>query len=259
MARRILLLNEDLLENNRLESILKKIGFDVSTLGTEVGLTEKILGFRPELIVVAGNSAKLSAIAVGGKLKEIRAFTGSVILGFPKEGGRLSPQDLLRTRVDRILETPFDADVLIRAICELLGMDADSHVDKLKRFSMQSAATDNQFVRQDADPAEPSVIKITSRLSSAEREARFQKYVTRRQNSSPNDVDSTGRLLDHPDLDRKISDTTFKRSEVRDKWAEVKKDWDPQKLAEQDDLKKDFAKALFVREGAENDEESEEN
>ena len=174
-----------------------------------------------------------------GKLKEMRAFTGQVILGFPKEAGRLAPQELLKTRVDRILETPFDTELLIRSICELLSLDADSHVDKLNKFTMYTPGPENQAVRNgEAAPPVASVVKITSRLTSAEREARFQKYVSQR---SVQTADGG--------LDRKISDTTFKRSEVRDKWAEVKKDWDPQKLADQDALKKNFARALFEDEG----------
>lgn len=229
MGRRILLLNEDFSENSRIEGLLKKIGFDTSTLGGEVGLTEQILGFRPELIVVSGQSAKLSAISVGAKLKEMRAFTGLVILGFPKDG-RLSTPELLKTKVDRILDTPFDVEALIRAICELLNLDADSHVEKLRKFTMVISGSESQSGRAYHDRASASVVKITSKLTSAEREARFSKYVTER-SALP--------------LDKNVSDTTFNRVEVRDKWAEVKKDWDPQKLAEQDALKRDFTRALF--------------
>lgn len=244
MARRVLLLNDDYVENSRAEVVLKKIGFDVLGLGSEAGLHDKMISFRPDLVIASGSSAKVSAMSVGNKLKEGKGFAGQVILGFPKSS-KLSPLDLLRVRMDRLLETPFAMDVLIRGICEVLALDAEAYLEKLKRLQWNESATEAQRVRgPSASSSESEVLEMTriptpgsedasaprSRMSPQERQERFDKAVA--------------------GLDINKSDTTFQRTAVRDKWAEVKKEWELASTDEQNELKKNFANALFEPENS---------
>lgn len=247
MGRRVLLLNDDYNENSQLETILKKIGFDTMGLGSEQSLADKILGFRPDLVIASGQTSQVSSVSVGMKLREMRGFSGSVILGFPK-AVKLSTQEMLRVRLDRIQESPFDMPTLIRNICELLLLDTESHLEKLRKSSWTEEEQKLQIIRgphvqapetgklltPEAEPPEavsPTVPPTPERLTyvspkaAEERQARFEKALG--------------------GLDIKLSDTTFHRAAVRDKWAEVKKDWNFETLEELKEQKKDFAKALF--------------
>jgi len=235
MARRVLLMNDDYVENSRLETYLKRLGFDVMALGTEAGLSDRILSFRPDLICAAGSS-KVSALSVGIKLKDIKSFVGAVILGFPRSAP-LQPQDLLRMRMDRLIETPFEPEVLLRSLCEVLALDTDAFLEKYRKSQWSEESVESQMIRgavavsSNAEAVEltgksdASARVLPSRLSSADRAARFEKAVA--------------------GLDMSASKNTLKRTAARDKWAEVKKDWDLEKIEEQNDLKKNFAEALF--------------
>ncbi|MBX3017787.1 MAG: hypothetical protein KF767_07860 [Bdellovibrionaceae bacterium] len=236
MSRRVLLISDDYVENSRTETLLKKVGFDVMAIGTDVGLADKVLSFRPDLVVASGNSAKVSALGVGAKLKEMRGFSGAVMLGIDR-GAKMNPMDLLKVRMDRMLEVPFDAEKLVRNMCEILALDAEACLEKLRKAQWSESGGEAQMVRgagvetastlpevsQNEAPVPSDRIK--SRMTPEERRKRFEKAVG--------------------GLDINASDTTLKRASARDKWADVKKDWDLQKLDDQKELKKKFAEALF--------------
>lgn len=246
MSRRVLLISDDYVENSRTETLLKKVGFDVLAIGTEAGLGDKVLSFHPDLVIAWGSSAKVSALSVGAKLKEMRGFNGAVLLGFAR-GLKLSPMDLLKLRMDRMLEAPFQAENLVRNMCEILALDAEACLEKLRKAQWSEGEAEAQIVKggaaapvAEAPPAPvqnetaPPPDRIKSRMTPEERRARFEKAVA--------------------GLDIDPAETTLKRTSARDKWADVKKDWDLQKLEDQNELKKKFAEALFDETSGKDDE-----
>lgn len=234
MSRRVLLLIEDYVENSRLVEVLKKIGFDVVGQGNENGLGDKILAFHPDLVVVCGTSSRLSAVSVGMKLRDVRGFTGSVILGMSKED-KISSHDLLKVRVDRILEAPIHIEALIRNVCEVLHLDAESHIEKFNRIQWSQPEDKLQFIRGGSGEALEKT-EVSRLTQSHSRQERFRKALA--------------------NLDIPISDTTFHRATVRDKWAEVKKDWDFDLIDEINELKREFTDALFDRSEPKNEGET---
>lgn len=220
MTRRILLLIDDFNENRRIEALLRKIGFDVIGMVTETSLHEQILGFGPDIVVATGSGQKLSALSVASKLKEHRTFHGQVILGFPP-GMRLTSQDLLKARVDRILDAPFRPDALIQAIAQLLKMDGAQLIEKYKRFNYEEEQkTSDLKIVTGKIPKES--IEIVKDLSRKERYERIVKQTH---------------------IDKRS--TTFSKLSVRDHWKEVKKNWNMPFLEDLKRLKVEFAKALF--------------
>lgn len=239
MSRRVLLMNDDYVENSRVETLLKKVGFDVLSMQTEAGLGDKVLSFRPDMVVATGTSAKLGAISVGTKLKEMRGFNGAVILGIAR-GTKISPMDLLKVRMDRMLEAPFAVENLVRNMCEVLALDAEACLEKLRKAQWSEGPVDAQMVKgagpeMSANEAVTGSNRIKSGLTPQERRARFEKAVA--------------------GLDIDPAETTLKRSSARERWADVKKDWDLSTLEGQNELKKQFADALFEGRDGEDDEE----
>lgn len=242
MSRRVLLISDDYVENSRTETLLKKVGFDVMAIGTEAGLADQVLSFRPDLVIATGTSAKVSALSVGVKLKEMRAFTGAVILGFPR-GVKMNPMELLKVRMDRMLEAPFQPESLVRNVCEMLAIDAEACLEKLRKAQWSEGVTDSQMVsgtgkensQNEANRVTPQASdRIKSRITPEERKKRYDQAVR--------------------GLDIDPRETNLKRASARDKWAEVKKDWDLQKLEDQSELKKQFAGALFKKTSGQEDE-----
>lgn len=224
MARRILVMIDDFNENRKVEAILRKVGFDVVGLVTESSLNEQILAFGPEVIVTSGQGPKLSAISIASKLKEHRTFHGQVILGFPS-GTKITSQDLLRARVDRILDAPFRPEALIQAVAQLLKMDGTQLIDRLQKLHLpeDDGKRDHELQivkgKHDSEP-----IEIVRNMTREERYRRIAK---------------------NTDIDKQS--TTFSKNSVRDHWKEVKKSWNENAIDNMKRLKMEFAKALFSR------------
>lgn len=202
-------MTDDYNEGLRVETILRKVGFDVVSLGSEASLDKEILGFRPEVVIAAGQTSQLSSVSIGMKLKKHRTFSGAVILGFP-EGFKVEPDDLLNIRVDQILSFPFDVSKLIEVLGNLLNIESQPLLDKLKRFATEVPEAKPRKVER----------KPISR--------REEKYNT---------------LLKGLDIDP--AKTTFNKADIKEKWSNVKKGWDFKALESLRELKQQFVKALF--------------
>ncbi|PWU22317.1 MAG: hypothetical protein C5B49_00990 [Bdellovibrio sp.] len=222
MPRRVLLFIDDFNENLRVETLLKKVGFDVIGLVTEARLEDQVISFGPEAIVASGKGEKLSAMSVASRLKDQRSFSGAVILGFPPEV-RVSPSELLRARVDRILDSPFRSEALLTNLAQVLRMDPGPLIEKYKKISavedFNPEPDGYQIVR--GSPSESRVAKIKG----DSREERYRQVV--KQNG----------------FDK--AQTTFEKSSIRQRWNDLEKDWNVPYLAELRRLKVEFAKALF--------------
>lgn len=236
-------MTDDYSQTQRLESMLKKVGFDVLTSGAEAGMAEALLGFNPDIIIATGSSSKLNPLSVGIRLKENRQYTGGVILGFGP-GFRMTPQDLLRIRMDRMLEAPFQAELLLRNICEVLQLDAAHYLEKLGKLQMAEATPDeSQFVKGGQAKAselvrvkstEPRPSGFQSSLSTEERAARFKKAAS--------------------EVPFPVNHTTLERTAIREKWNSVQKEWNDDELEEQNGLKRAFVDALFQDASSQSDE-----
>lgn len=202
-------MTDDYNEGLRVETILRKVGFDVVSLGSEASLDKELLAFHPEVVIAAGQTSQLSSVSIGAKLKKHRTFTGSVILGFP-EGFKVAPEDLLKIRVDQILVFPFDISKLIEALGATLNIESQPLLDKLKRFATE------------VPEAKPRKVE---RKAASRRE---EKY---------------GAFLKGLDIDP--SKTTFNKADIKEKWSNVKKGWDFKALESLKELKQQFVKALF--------------
>ncbi len=132
--RKILLIYEDFNELTSLESSLKKGGFDVIGLSTEYSLQEKMLSFNPDIVIASGRGPKVSTISVGKKLKDMTRWNGKSILIFPS-GVKPNPQDLIRARMDLILESPIPLPRMVQILAKFTGLSEQTILDKINKVS----------------------------------------------------------------------------------------------------------------------------
>ena len=119
---------------------LRKVGFDTETITNEYNLSEKLLTFNPDYIIVKGNSARVSCFQIGKKLKETVRYQGRVILIFPVDN-KPQPDDLIKLRMDLLLFEPMSALRLVAHLLTLTSIDPSAIMDKLLRI----AHTDAKF------------------------------------------------------------------------------------------------------------------
>jgi hypothetical protein len=129
---KILLVYEDYADLMSVESTLKKVGFDVIGLSSEYAVSDQIISFNPDVVIGAGKGAKVSSLGVGKRLKEMTRWSGKSVLIFPANF-KPSPQDLIKLRVDMILEAPVAPLRIVQVLAKLLGHDEGSLLEKLNK------------------------------------------------------------------------------------------------------------------------------
>lgn len=135
---KVLLCYEDYAELMNIQSVLKKVGFDVLPISSEFSLSQQILAFNPDIVVGYGKGPKVSTVGVGRRLKEMPRWVGRVVLLFPA-GAKPDPSDLVRIRMDMALEAPLEITRLIQVLANLTNQDPQALVERMMKAVAQEA------------------------------------------------------------------------------------------------------------------------
>jgi hypothetical protein len=139
---KVLLVYEDYADLMTVDATLKRVGFDVLGISSEYSLADQMLGFNPDVVVGSGRAGKVTTLGVGKKLKEMTRWPGKSVLIFPPNF-KPAPQDLLKLRVDMILESPVPAMRLVQVIARLLGQDENLILERLNKMTMDNSGKAN--------------------------------------------------------------------------------------------------------------------
>ena len=127
---KVLLIYDDYTELNNVQTTLKKIGFDVVGISNEFTASQQILSFNPDVVIGFGSSNKVSTVGVGKRLKEMPRWNGKSVLIFSK-GSRPKPEDLLKIRMDVVLDAPVPLPRLVQVLASLTAQDDKALLNKL--------------------------------------------------------------------------------------------------------------------------------
>lgn len=139
---KVLLVYEDYADLMSVDAMLKRVGFDVLAISSEYSMADQMLGFNPDVVVGSGRAGKVTTLGVGKRLKEMSRWPGKSVLIFPPNF-KPAPQDLLKLRVDMILESPVPAMRLVQVIARLLGQDENIILDRLNKMAMEAGGKPN--------------------------------------------------------------------------------------------------------------------
>lgn len=139
---KVLLVYEDYADLMTVDATLKRVGFDVLGISSEYSLADQMLGFNPDVVVGSGRAGKVTTLGVGKRLKEMTRWPGKSVLIFPPNF-KPSPQDLLKLRVDMILESPVPPMRLVQVIARLLGQDENLILERLNKMTMDNTGKAN--------------------------------------------------------------------------------------------------------------------
>lgn len=217
--KKVLLVFDDYAELSTTEVYLKRVGFDVVGISNELKLSDQLLAFNPDIVLVNGRSSRVSSISVGAKLKDNLRFHGRVIIALPK-GIRPSPQELGRIKMDLTLEAPLNPIQVIQSLAKLGGMDVIGLVEKFKKATLSDPVLKEKF-RQ---------LSIGEAREFGPDRKRIERYQD---------------LIGHEKIDTQYS--TFSKNEVKERQDAMQKDWNKEELEELDRLKRDFVDALFKK------------
>lgn len=256
---KILLVYEDYAELMKLDASLKRVGFDVLSITNEFSLSQQMLAFNPDLVVGSGKGSKVSAQSLGKRLKEMARWSGKVILIFPPNH-RPSPQDLLALRSNMILEAPVPTPRLLSVISVLLDLDEVQILERYQKAQVaEKALTDAEaimikgtlqgygdlraeeagFEHFRGDPSESNPAEV---IKEAQRKA--QEDIDKAHKASAEKVAKYKEITKDIKLSPK---STITRVEAHQRQQELAADNDGQNVQEQDELRKEFTKALFKK------------
>lgn len=201
---RVLLVIDDIQYAGHLESTLRKVGFDVETITNEFNLSEKLLSFNPDYIIVKGLGIRVTTEAVGKKLKDSTKFLGKVILVFPQDRKTSNPEELIKLRMDVLLFEPISALRLINSLLALTNLDKDSIFDRLMRLALTDAqfrATESELLQGSGSTLESEIKLVTSRSKDKSEADSSLKEVDILNFISPKADESQKTTAKNPDLD----------------------------------------------------------
>ncbi|WII73756.1 hypothetical protein QJS83_07685 [Bdellovibrio sp. 22V] len=129
---KILLVYEDYADLMAVEATLKRVGFDVIGVTSEYAMADQMVAFNPDLVVGSGRGGKVNSLGVGKRLKEATRWQGKSVLIFPANF-KPTPQDLIKIRVDMILEAPVPPLRLVQVLGKILGHDEAVLLERLNK------------------------------------------------------------------------------------------------------------------------------
>lgn len=235
---KVLLVYEDFNELTLTESYLKKVGFDVSGITNELLIQDQIISFHPEIIVAHGKNLRVSSFSVGQKLKDGHRYQGKVVIVVPK-GIRPAPEDMLRIKMDAIVEAPIDPERLIQVLCRLAGLDGGATVARFQKMK----SVDPEF-HQKMMMITGSSVEATGSLVGAGKHA-DSGGSPRVSIQDPERAAKYAEIAAQTEMDMQA--TTHSRADVRDRQKELKKNWNFEQLEDNDELRRQFAEALFKK------------
>lgn len=126
---KILLVYDDYTELNNVQSTLKKIGFDCVGISSEFTLSQQVVSFNPDIVIGSGKGPKVTPLGVGRRLKEMPRWNGKTILIF--SGAKPKPEELIKIRMDVVLEMPVSIPRLVQVLASLTDQDERALLTKL--------------------------------------------------------------------------------------------------------------------------------
>lgn len=114
---RILLIIDDYNEMMYLQTLLKKLGFDVDSLTNTRNFSDAVLSFNPKFIVMTAQGKKVNGIELAKALVKRSGLPRVFLLKFI--GQSFSNGELSDTKIDRVMETPVNILNLLKSVCEI--------------------------------------------------------------------------------------------------------------------------------------------
>lgn len=146
--RRILLILEEVKEMSILESLFRKLRFDVEVVKTNVGIMDKFLGFRPDLVIMTARGKKINGIELCKKMNP-KGDATKIVLAISSASG-IKPAELKGINIVGFLESPINPVKAMELVAQHLKLDLNSLKEQLEKQSKvldESTTKDSTFVK----------------------------------------------------------------------------------------------------------------
>lgn len=178
---RVLLVLEDYGELIFLQTVLKKIGFDVEGVQNSRSLNDQILTLNPDVVVMTAFGKRVRGFDSATQIKRVRGLPHLILIRTPGSPPMDDPG------IAAWLDSPVGAQQLLDCIADLCHLDKKLLHDKFLKLRVQEAAEQARTLRPDnadtasLDKAEKSSGNFSNlspdTMSTSERQERYSKFI----------------------------------------------------------------------------------
>jgi len=138
---RVLLAIDNYNEMASLQTLLRKLGFDVDGIQNQCAFAEKQLSFNPQIVLATARGHSMNGIELAKGIRRFQGVPHFILLVQPQRAKGLNLDHL--KNVDGCLESPIDVHRLLEMISQVADIDTVGLMEKYNRMqsSLQSAAT----------------------------------------------------------------------------------------------------------------------
>lgn len=184
-----MLVIDDFNELVGLETLFRRLGFDVLSLGRESLVPEAILGFPADLTIATGQGRHVDGLHLAPKLRYGNSQSKLVVLLPLRDAEHGAHPGLSYADVDAVIETPFEPRAALRVVAVLLNLAAEPLLEKYTKI-VGARLFEPQELKIIKNPVAPStnIIHVTTAEDVARpvvhvppplsaREARYAKFL----------------------------------------------------------------------------------
>ncbi len=174
---RILLAIEEYNELIFFETLLKKVGFDVMGVQNDLVISEKLMSFNPELMIISSQGTRVNGTKAIARLKAKGHIPPTIFVN--PRGKAAVPSDKV---VIAILDSPVSPRTLIELVASLFNMNEEQLLEKYEKSSeFQGREKEVGIHVQSKEPketAQSSLVKFKEKIKESDerRKKRSLKY-----------------------------------------------------------------------------------
>lgn len=148
--QRVLLVIDDYGELLFLQTLLKKLGFDVDGIQNERSFEESFLVLNPELVIATAKGKRVNGLELAEKLRRRNGLPKMVLLASGTMFDKL--REIQIENVDAILESPVATTSLLQSVARICQVDEVALLEKYRKFKATlspDSEADLQILKRD--------------------------------------------------------------------------------------------------------------
>jgi hypothetical protein len=165
---RVFLVIDDYNELVYLQSLLRKLGFDVEGLQNQKKYADVSLGFNPQIVVTTSKGTKVDGLMLAQSIHKRRGVPKILAL---RTDNTYAPEDFAASGIDLVVDSPVVPKKFISALANLGAIDEAPLLEKYSKIQASSDAgiADAHSIMQFDDNGQPveDIRRVRSAIDSA--------------------------------------------------------------------------------------------
>jgi DNA-binding response OmpR family regulator len=233
--KRVLLVIDDYGELLFLQTLLKKLGFDVDGIQNERAFEDSFLALNPEIVIATAKGKRINGLEIAEGIRKVRGLPKVILLATGAIWDRLRGLEI--PSVDGVLESPVAASQLLGMIADLAELDKTTLLEKYRRLkatlNKDSEADAHILQREEQDSGQggvadgsetPKQIFQPTTLAPQDRQKKYDEFLAKEEPLKP---------------------ARFPRERVHQFTKEIRASEDPVETAKLEEERQGFVKAMF--------------